>query len=94
ARELYNALEVKKRFIAWAEINLTHFKENRVFTSVLTSTVVNNVAVRQLEDYALSLDVAQHVVMMSGTDNGFDFREYCIQVEQAWNSSEISIRRA
>ncbi|HEI7017621.1 TPA: antA/AntB antirepressor family protein, partial [Staphylococcus aureus] len=29
ARELYKALEVKKRFSAWAEINLKHFKENR-----------------------------------------------------------------
>ncbi len=56
ARELYKALEVKKRFSAWAEINLKHFKENRDFTSVLTSTVVNNGAVRQLEDYALTLN--------------------------------------
>ena len=30
ARELYKALEVKKRFSAWAEINLKHFKENRI----------------------------------------------------------------
>ncbi|HBI0962494.1 TPA: antA/AntB antirepressor family protein, partial [Staphylococcus aureus] len=85
ARELYKALEVKKRFSAWAEINLKHFKENRDFTSVLTSTVVNNGAVRQLEDYALTLDVAKHVAMMSGTEKGFDFREYFIQVEKAWN---------
>ena len=47
---------------------MKHFKENRDFTSVLTSTVVNNGAVRQLEDYALTLDVAKHVAMMSGTE--------------------------
>ncbi|MBR9509054.1 hypothetical protein HBR34_09515, partial [Staphylococcus aureus] len=46
--------------------------ENRDFTSVLTSTVVNNGAVRQLEDYALTLDVAKHVAMMSGTEKGFN----------------------
>ncbi|MFP6320235.1 phage antirepressor KilAC domain-containing protein [Staphylococcus aureus] len=94
ARELYKALEVKKRFSAWAEINLKHFKENRDFTSVLTSTVVNNGAVRQLEDYALTLDVAKHVAMMSGTEKGFDFREYFIQVEKAWNSPEMIMQRA
>ncbi|WP_052997961.1 phage antirepressor KilAC domain-containing protein [Staphylococcus aureus] len=81
ARELYKALEVKKRFSAWAEINLKHFKENRDFTSVLTSTVVNNGAVRQLEDYALTLDVAKHVA-------------YFIQVEKAWNSPEMIMQRA
>ncbi|HCY2774286.1 TPA: phage antirepressor KilAC domain-containing protein [Staphylococcus aureus] len=94
ARELYKALEVKKRFSVWAEINLKHFKENRDFTSVLTSTVVNNGAVRQLEDYALTLDVAKHVAMMSGTEKGFDFREYFIQVEKAWNSPEMIMQRA
>ncbi|CAC7444364.1 putative phage anti-repressor protein [Staphylococcus aureus] len=94
ARELYKALEVKKRFSAWAEINLKHFKENRDFTSVLTSTVVNNGAVRQLEDYALTLDVAKHVAMMSGTEKGFDFREYFIQIEKAWNSPEMIMQRA
>ncbi|HCZ6201707.1 TPA: phage antirepressor KilAC domain-containing protein [Staphylococcus aureus] len=94
ARELYKALEVKKRFSTWAEINLKHFKENRDFTSVLTSTVVNNGAVRQLEDYALTLDVAKHVAMMSGTEKGFDFREYFIQVEKAWNSPEMIMQRA
>ncbi|EWJ82563.1 phage antirepressor KilAC domain-containing protein, partial [Staphylococcus aureus] len=78
----------------WAEINLKHFKENRDFTSVLTSTVVNNGAVRQLEDYALTLDVAKHVAMMSGTEKGFDFREYFIQVEKAWNSPEMIMQRA
>ncbi|MBU7134105.1 phage antirepressor KilAC domain-containing protein, partial [Staphylococcus aureus] len=75
-------------------INLKHFKENRDFTSVLTSTVVNNGAVRQLEDYALTLDVAKHVAMMSGTEKGFDFREYFIQVEKAWNSPEMIMQRA
>ncbi|WP_353462704.1 phage antirepressor KilAC domain-containing protein [Mammaliicoccus sciuri] len=94
ARELYKALGVKKRFSAWADINLKHFKENQDFTSVLTSTVVNNGAVRQLEDYALTLDVAKHIAMMSGTERGFDFREYFIQVEKAWNSPEMIMQRA
>ncbi|WP_445267791.1 antA/AntB antirepressor family protein, partial [Staphylococcus aureus] len=37
ARELYKALEVKKRFSACAEIILKHFLENSDFTSVSTS---------------------------------------------------------
>ncbi|RZH69905.1 phage antirepressor KilAC domain-containing protein, partial [Staphylococcus aureus] len=55
---------------------------------------VNNGAVRQLEDCALTLDVAIHVAIMSGTEKGFDFREYFIQVEKAWNSPEMIMQRA
>ncbi|HDN0580444.1 TPA: phage antirepressor KilAC domain-containing protein, partial [Staphylococcus aureus] len=32
--------------------------------------------------------------MMSGTEKGFDFREYFIQVEKAWNSPEMIMQRA
>lgn len=94
ARELYKALDIKKRFSAWAEINLKHFIENRDFTSVLTSTVVNNGAIRQLEDFALTLDVAKHIAMMSGTQKGYEFRNYFIDVEKAWNSPEMIMKRA
>lgn len=94
ARELYKALDIKKRFSAWAEINLKHFVENRDFTSVLTSTVVNNGAIRQLEDFALTLDVAKHIAMMSGTQKGYEFRNYFIDVEKAWNSPEMIMKRA
>ncbi|MBR9127939.1 oxidoreductase [Staphylococcus aureus] len=97
-REFHKALEVKKRFSAWAEINLKHFKENRDFTSVLTSTVVNNGAVRQLEDYALTLDVAKHVAMIQRSEKGIEpgkrARQYFIQVEKAWNSPEMIMQRA
>ncbi|UXS43782.1 phage antirepressor KilAC domain-containing protein [Staphylococcus delphini] len=94
ARELYGALNVKKRFSEWAKTNLKHFKKDQDFTSVLTSTVVNNGAVRQLDDYALTLDVAKHIAMMSGTQKGFEFRDYFIQVEKAWNSPEMVMQRA
>lgn len=94
ARELYNALNIKKRFSEWAKTNLKHFKKDQDFTSVLTSTVVNNGAVRQLDDYALTLDVAKHIAMMSGTEKGFEFRQYFIQVEKAWNSPEMIMKRA
>ncbi|MFO3693014.1 phage antirepressor KilAC domain-containing protein [Staphylococcus felis] len=94
ARELYNALNIKKRFSEWAKTNLKHFKEDRDFTSVLSSTVVNNGAVRQLNDYALTLDVAKHIALMSGSKKGFEFREYFIQVEKAWNSPEMVMQRA
>ncbi|PTE43394.1 phage antirepressor KilAC domain-containing protein [Staphylococcus equorum] len=93
-RELHKALNVKKRFSEWAKTNLKHFKKDFDFTSVLTSTVVNNGAIRKLEDYALTLDVAKHIAMMSGTEKGFEARQYFIQIEKAWNSPEMIMQRA
>ena len=94
ARELHKALNVKKRFSEWARMNLKHFKGGQDFTSVLTSTVVNNGAVRQLDDFALTLDVAKHIAMMSGTEKGYEARQYFIQIEKAWNSPEMIMQRA
>ena len=56
ARDLYRALEVKRRFSAWKEQNFKDFEEGADFTSVLSGTVVNNGAKRELDDYYVTID--------------------------------------
>lgn len=94
ARELHKALNVKTRFSQWVEQNFKHFRKGNDFTSVVTTTVVNNGAKRELQDYALSVEMAKHIAMMSGTEKGYEIRDYFIQVEQAWNSPEMIMKRA
>lgn len=94
AREVHKALNVKTRFSLWVTQNFKMFKEEVDFTSVVITTVVNNGALRNLEDYALTLDMAKHIAMMAGTDEGFEARQYFIQVEKAWNSPEMIMQRA
>ena len=48
ARELHKALGIEKRFSAWFETNSQGFVEGEDFTSVLSGTVVNNGAKREL----------------------------------------------
>ena len=55
ARDLYRALEAKKRFSAWWEQNSQLLIEGEDFTSVLSGTVVNNGTVKPLQDYSLTL---------------------------------------
>lgn len=57
ARELHTLLGVEKRFSAWFETNSKGFIENEDFTSVLSGTVVNNGAVKPLQDYQMTLDM-------------------------------------
>lgn len=97
ARELYQALEVKKRFSAWFETNAKQLIENEDFTSVLSGTEVQNnggTQLRQLQDYSLTVDAAKQIAMMSGTEKGKQVRMYFIEVEKQWNSPELMLSRS
>lgn len=94
ARQLHKSLEVKTRFSQWVEQNFKMFKENEDFTSVVGTTLVNNGAVRKLQDYAVSIRMAEHLAMMSKTNKGHEVREYFIQVEKDFNSPEKIMARA
>ena len=101
ARELYEFLGLSKRFSSWFETYSKNedygFIENEDFTSVLSSTVVNNGAERQLQDYAITIDMAKELSMLSKTEKGKQARKYFIQCEKALkentqtlNTSELS----
>lgn len=95
ARQLHEELGVKTRFSQWAKQNFKHFRENIDFSSVVTTTQQNQYGgTKELQDYALTIEMAKHIAMMSGTDKGYEIRDYFIKVEQAWNSPEMVMKRA
>lgn len=97
ARDLHKALEVKTRFSLWTEQNFKMFEEGADYTSVVVTTEVQNnggIQQRELQDYAVTIDMAKELCMMSKTPKGKDVRQYFIQAEKNWNSPEMVMNRA
>ena len=95
ARQLHKTLEVKTRFSQWVEQNFKMFKENEDFSSVVTTTQQNQYGgTKELQDYAVTIRMAEHLAMMSKTNKGYEVREYFIQVEKDFNSPEKIMARA
>lgn len=94
ARDLHRALNVQSRFSRWFDTNKELFVEGEDFNKCTSSTVVNNGAVRQLEDYEITVLMAKHLAMMSRTEKGKQIRDYLIDLEKAWNTPEQVFARA
>ena len=96
ARDLHKGLEISKRFSAWFEQNSKLFIENEEFTSVPKGTPVigGNGNIQYLDDFALTIDMAKQLAMMSRTEKGKEVRKYFIQVEKDYNSPEKIMARA
>ena len=95
ARDLYKALQITDRFARWFDRMTAYGFENGTdFTSVTSSTVVNNGAEIQIDDYAISIEMAKQICMLQRSDLGKEYRQYFIQLEKDWNSPEKVMARA
>jgi anti-repressor protein len=83
ARDLHAFLEIGKDFSTWmkAQIERARLQQGRDF-EVFTQKGENLSGGRPATEYCLTLDAGKHIAMMSGTDKGFEVREYFIQCER------------
>lgn len=93
ARDLYKGLEIKTRFSLWVKQNFSEFIKNQDFTSVVTTTVVNNGARRKIQDYYLTIDMAKQLCLLSHTEKGKQYRRYLIEIERKWNDPAEIVKR-
>ena len=94
ARDLYKGLGLKGRFSRWFKTNSELFTENDDFYKCTSSTVVNNGAIRELDDYLLTIEMAKQLTMMARTEKSKLYREYFLDLERKWNSPEMVMHRA
>ncbi|WP_203265678.1 phage antirepressor KilAC domain-containing protein [Streptococcus uberis] len=95
ARDLHKSLKVKTRFSQWVEQNFKILEEGYDFCPVVTTTQLNQYGgIKEIKDYALSLDASKNLAMVSKTDEGAKVRKYFIQIEKDYNSPEKIMARA
>jgi len=93
ARDLYKGLGLKGRFSRWFKTNSELFTKNEDFYKCTSSTVVNNGAVRELEDYLVTIEMAKQLAMMARTERSKQYREYFLDLERKWNSPQEIVKR-
>lgn len=97
ARDLYKGLGIKRRFSAWWEQNSSEFELGVDYEGVLKSTPYNQLypdKVQEVQDYALTIDMAKQLCLLSRTKKGKEYREYLIEVEKKWNDPQNVVQRA
>lgn len=90
-RELHDALHVKTAYKDWFPRMCDYgFSEGMDFRSFLSESSGG----RPATNHWLTIDMAKQLCMIQRTDIGRKFRQYFIQVEEAWNSPEAIMARA
>lgn len=85
ARELYKHLHLKHHFTDWIKQSFEYFQEKADYIYIETSVDVGKGGKRTVADYAITLDMAKQLCMMSHTPAGKKYREYFIKLEKEYN---------
>lgn len=70
ARDLYKGLEIRTRFSLWVSQNFKEFEKGSDFQPVVITTPRENRGSIELQDYALTIDMAKQLCLLSRTQKG------------------------
>jgi anti-repressor protein len=94
-RELHEFLEIKTPYSKWFERMTEYGFEENIDYVVTDIFVPNSNGGKQFQvDHILTIDMAKEISMIQRNEKGKQARQYFIQVEKAWNSPEMVMKRA
>ena len=96
ARDLHKGLGLKRKFTDWVKQNFKDFEEGIDYEGSLISTPYNKKypdKLQTIQDYALTIDMAKQLCLMSRTEKGKQYRKYLIEVERKWNDPQEVVKR-
>ena len=93
-RDLHKALGVKTAYKDWFPRMCEYgFSEGKDYCSFLSNRS-DGLPGRGLTNHQLTIDMAKQLCMIQRTEIGRKFREYFIEIEEAWNSPDAVMARA
>lgn len=93
ARDLHKGLRLTTRFSKWVDQNFRDFESGIDFMSVTGVTDMPNGGTKPIQDYAVTIDMAKQLCMMSHTELGKKYRRYFIELERKWNDPQEVVKR-
>lgn len=98
ARELHDFLEVETPYRIWfprmQEYGFTEGSDFNRYKNVRVQMEGNRTVNREVDDAALTIDMAKEICMIQRSEKGKQARQYFIQLEKDWNSPEKVMARA
>lgn len=98
ARELHEFLEVETPYRIWfprmQEYGFTEGSDFNPYKNVRVQKEGNRTVNREVDDAALTIDMAKEICMIQRSEKGKQARQYFIQLEKDWNSPEKVMARA
>jgi len=96
-RDLHEFLEIGTQYTKWFDRMTEYgFEENEDYVLLSQKRLTNNPRnpYTEVGDHLLKLDAAKEISMIQRNDKGKQARQYFLQIEKAWNSPEMIMKRA
>lgn len=97
-RDLYQALEVKTPYMKWfnrmTEYGFTQGVDYEILVGQKSLTNNPKNPVTSITDHEITIPMAKELCMIQRNEKGKLFRQYFIEIEEAWNSPEMIMNRA
>ncbi|MBU3195695.1 phage antirepressor KilAC domain-containing protein [Clostridium algidicarnis] len=94
-KELHKFLEIGTPYKKWFDRMTEYgFEEKQDFLTVGQKCPIANGGYQESTDHIIKLDMAKELSMIQRNEKGKQARQYFIQVEKAWNSPEMIMKRA
>lgn len=94
-RELHEFLEIGTQYTKWFDRMKEYgFEENEDYQAISQKRLTAQGNETTFIDHEIKLDMAKEIAMIQRNEKGKQARQYFLQVEKAWNSPEMIMKRA